>query len=110
MARYKVKDEDLVGLAELYNFEGKQAVYEMLKTRFHVKNPTCVFKRMIENPTLFYNAEKNCFEIGKMQHSEDVFMSMEELCSPIVPQHVATKERNEIDSRPAEMDKLIREL
>ena len=35
---------------------------------------------------------------------------MEELCSPIVPQHVCNKEQQEIDSRPAAMDKLIREL
>lgn len=110
MARYKVKDEDLKELAEMYNANGKQTVYEMLRTRFQVKNPTCVFKRMTENPTLFYNAEKNCFETGKMQHSEDVFMSMEELCSPIIPQHVGVKEQHELDSRPAAMDKLIREL
>ena len=37
-------------------------------------------------------------------------MSMEELCSPIIPQHVRNKEQQEIDSRPAAMDKLIREL
>lgn len=110
MANYKVKKEDLKKLAELYNSDGKQAVYELLRSRFHVKNPTCVFKRMIENPELLYNAEKDHFETGKMQHSEDVFMSMEELCSPIIPQHVSTKEQNEIDSRPAAMDKLIREL
>lgn len=37
-------------------------------------------------------------------------MSMEELCSPIVPQHIHSKEQEELDSRPAAMDKLIREL
>ena len=37
-------------------------------------------------------------------------MSMEDLCSPVVSQHVVEKQDSEIDSRPAAMDKLIREL
>ena len=110
MSRYKVKDTDLKELADLYNHSGKQAVYEVIRTRFNVKNPTCVFKRMCENTVLSYNSEKDCFETGALEKTENVFMSMEELCSPIVPQHVSIKEQEEIDRRPAAMNKLIQEL
>ena len=97
-------------LAELYNSTGKQALYEVIRTRFSIKNPTCVFKRMRENKVLSYNSEKDCFETGALKNTENVFMSMEELCSPIIPQHVSAREQEEIDSRPAAMDNLIREL
>ncbi|MFA9466386.1 MAG: hypothetical protein ACERKN_19155 [Velocimicrobium sp.] len=110
MSRYKVKDTELKELADLYNTTGKQAVYKVIRTRFNVKNPTCVFKRMCENPDLSYNSEKDCFETGVLKNTKNVFMSMEELCSPIIPQHANTKEQEEIDNRSAAMDKLIREL
>lgn len=110
MARYKVKDEYLKELAEMYNSDGKQAVYELLRTRFNIKNPYFVLRRMCENPELSYNSEKDCFDTAEIKNTENVFMSMEELCSPIVPQHISCKAQEEIDSRPAAMDKLIREL
>lgn len=110
MSRCKINDSNLKELADLYNSAGKHAVYDVIRTQFHVKNPTCIFKRMREHPVLSYSREKDCFEIGALKNTEDVFMSMEELCSPIVPQHIPMKEQEELDSRPAAMDKLIREL
>lgn len=59
---------------------------------------------------LYYDEEKDYFDIGNSVQPESIFMSMEELCSPIVPQHITKKEQEEIDRRPAAMDKLIREL
>ncbi len=110
MTRYKVKDENLKELAEKYNAQGKKAVYELLELRYGVKNPYFVFQRMCKNSALAYDSETDQFFTDAAQHTENVFMSMEELCSPIVPQHVCNKEQQEIDSRPAAMDKLIREL
>ena len=110
MARYKVKDGNLKELAEIYNSKGRQAVYEILNSQYSVKNPYFVFRRMCEHPDLSYDPERDFFRIDETQSAENVFMSMEELCSPIIPQHVSNKEQQEIDSRPAAMDKLIREL
>lgn len=61
-----------------------------------MKNPYFVLRRMYETPTLAYDAEIDQFQT--------------ELCSPIVTQHVSSKEQQELDSRPAAMDKLIRQL
>lgn len=110
MARYKVKDENLKELAQIYNTRGKKTVYELLSSRYGVKNPYFVFRRMCENPDLSYDAERDQFLTAEVQSTEKVFMSMEELCSPIIPQHISSKEQQEIDSRPAAMDKLIKEL
>lgn len=115
MARCKVKNEDLKELAEIYNSQGKKAVYALLDSRYGVKNPYFVLRRMYETPTLAYDAEidhfqTDQFQTEEMQSAENIFMSMEELCSPIVTQHVSSKEQQELDSRPAAMDKLIRQL
>lgn len=110
MARCKVKDEDLKELAELYNSQGKKAVYALLDSKYGVKNPYFVLRRMYESQDLGYNAGADQFRTDEMQSTENIFMSMEELCSPIITQHVSSKEQQELDSRPAAMDKLIREL
>ena len=65
---------------------------------------------MRNKPSLYYNEEKDFFDIRNTVQPESIFMTMEELCSPIVPHHITMKEQEEIDSRPAAMDKLIREL
>ena len=110
MARCRITDDELKKLAELYNSEGKQAVYEVIKTKFNIKNPYQVVNRMRNKPSLYYNEEKDFFDIGNTVQPESIFMTMEELCSPIVPHHITRKEQEEIDSGPAAMDKLIREL
>ena len=112
MARYKVKDKDLKELAKIYNSDGKHAVYEQLENHYNIKNPYFVFRRMRDHPDLSYDTENDCFaaSTSETQSTENVFMSMEELCSPIIPQHISTKEQQEMDTRPAAMDKLIREL
>lgn len=110
MARYKVSEEHLKELAEIYNSRDRQAVYEILNSQYNVKNPYFVFRRMCKHPDLSYDSERDCFRINETQRAENVFMSMEELCSPIITQHVSSKEQQEIDSRPTAMDKLIREL
>lgn len=106
----KVKTENLKELAELYNSNGKETVYALLKTKYNIKYPYSVFKRMCEHPELSYDKEKDYFKFNTKQNTENVFMSMEELCSPIIPQHIKSKEEHQIDSRPAAMGKLIQEL
>lgn len=111
MPRYKIENSELKELAEIYNRNGKKAVYEIIRARFSIKNPTHILRRMRENPDLSYNEEKDCFETEALQDdAESVFMSMEELCNPNVPRQINQNGQEEFDSRPAAMDKLIREL
>lgn len=110
MAKYKVKDEDLKELAKVYNAKGKKAVYGLLGTQYHVKNPYFVLRRMRDHPGLAYDPDGDAFTIEGPKGAEGVFMSMEELCPPVIPHHTSKEGQHENDSRPAAMDRLIREL
>jgi len=110
MPRCKVNDEDLRKLAGIYNAEGRAAIYGLLRNQYEVKNPYFVMRRMLESTELSYNAEEDHFDIQEHPEPEDVFMSMEELCVPVKPQDINTRLKQAMDSRPAAMEILIREL
>ncbi len=106
----KIKDAQLKELAEIYNTTGKSELYKTLKNGYNMKNPSCVFKRMKMHPELSYDIEKDQFSFSKKENEENIFMSMDELCSPMVTKHASSFDKEEPDSRPAAMDKLVREL
>jgi len=110
MPRSKVNDRDLRKLAGIYNAEGRTAVYELLRNQYAIKNPYFVMRRMLENTDLSYNAEEDHFDIPDHPNPEDVFMSMDELCVPVKAQEVNAQVKQAMDSRPAAMEILIREL
>lgn len=106
----KVRDEDLIKIIQVYNNEGRTAAYDLLRGQYGVKNPYFVIKRIEKNPRFEYNQDRDCYLVHSKSGADGVFMSMEELCSPVVPQCVQPSEKQLIDNRPAEMEKLIREL
>ena len=110
MKNMKVNEVQLKELAEEYNTIGKTALYKKLKIEYDIKNPVCVFKRMVNKPEFAYDIEKDQFTFSSINTGDNVFMSMDELCSPMVTKHASTLEKSELDSRPAAMDKLVREL
>ena len=61
---------------------------------------------MKNDPDYVYNQNQDKFEANIT--SEDIFMSMEELCSPVVLKHEEAQPM--VDQRPAAMEKLIHEL
>jgi hypothetical protein len=69
-----------------------------------------VIKRIKNDPRFEYNQDRDCYLVHSQVDTNDVFMSMEELCSPMVTKHVQPAEKQMINSRPAEMEKLIQEL
>ena len=102
----KIDDKDIETLIEIYNEFGKKELYSQLKEKYGIKNPTCILKRMKKNPDHVYDQSRDKFEDNIA--SEDIFMSMEELCSPVVLKHEEV--RPAVDQRPAAMEKLIHEL
>ena len=102
----KIGKKEIETLIEIYNAQGKKELYSQLKEHYGVKNPTCVLKRMKNDPDYVYNQNQDKFEANIT--SEDIFMSMEELCSPVVLKHEEAKPM--VDQRPAAMEKLIHEL
>ncbi|MDY3714741.1 MAG: hypothetical protein SO004_03270 [Blautia sp.] len=107
----RIKDDELKELARLYNDEGKEHFYNLLRDRYEIKNPYFVFQRMKSKADLAYNPEQDCFRIeSRPEEPDGIFMSMEELCSPMVPRHVMPDKEQISASRPEAMEKLVREL
>lgn len=106
----KVNDEELNKIVHVYNSEGRIAAYDLLRSQYGVKYPYALLKRIEKNPKFEYNQADDCYLVHKEVDTNSIFMSMEELCSPMVPQHVQSSEKQLIDSRPVEMEKLIQKL
>jgi|LGOV01.1.fsa_nt_gb hypothetical protein len=106
----KVNNEELIKIVQIYNDEGRSAAYDLLRSQYGVKNPYFVMKRIDKNPKFEYNQDNDCYQIRSETKVDDVFMSMEDLCSPVLPKHIKSSEKQLIDNRPIEMEKLIREL
>ena len=106
----KVSNEELIKIVQIYNDEGRTAAYDLLRNQYGVKNPYFVMKRIEKNPRFEYNQDSDFYQINSETEVDGVFMNIEELCSPVVPKHVKSSEKQVIDNRPAEMEKLIREL
>ena len=107
-----VHNDELIKLAEIYNEKGKKEMYVLLSGQYGIKNPTCVFRRMCSKPELAYDRELDRFltDGHTKAKPEDVFMSMDELCTSKKPVHrkptAAAYEQNRSDA----MEKMIREL
>lgn len=60
---------------------------------------------------LEYDPEQDCFRIESgFEASDNIFMSMEELCSPMISQHEISGREQIAVTRPEAMEKLVREL
>ena len=106
----KVSNEALIGVVEVYNNEGRTAAYNLLRRQYGVKNPYFIKKRIAKDPRFEYDPERDCYLVKDLTETDHLFMSIEELCSPVLPQRIQTSEKHLIDNRSADMEKLIQEL
>ena len=107
----KIKDKNLPELAGLYNSGGKDALYQELRNTFGIKYPWSTLSRMKSIDYLGYDETTDRFDAGQIkQPDENLFMSMDELCSPVKPQHIC-EDKTERNAPKAEaMEKLVKEL
>lgn len=101
----KIKDDELINVAQIYNDEGCKAAYELISNR-GIKYPYAVIKRMKNHPRFVYDKDTDSFMHQDKSLSEDVFISMEELCSPVSK----VLKTRKIDDRTEAMEKLILDL
>ena len=103
----KVNDDMLPELAGIYNTEGKQELYRCLREQYGIRQPSTFFNRMKINAALGYDEQNDVFSAGKTP-SDNVFMSMEELC---MQNPVRCRESSMLRSdKSEEMKSLIQEL
>ena len=101
----KIKDDELISIAKTYNDEGCKAAYELIGNQ-GIKYPYAVIKRMKTHPKFVYDKDTDSFKQQDKSHADDVFISMEELCTPVSNGSKIRK----IDNRNRAMEKLIQDL
>ena len=107
----KINEEKLPELARIYNKDGKSVLYRELRNTHGIKYPVTVLARMKKAIALGYNEATDVFELKAMKNlDEDLFISIDELCSPMKPQHVMTKDTTDSIPKTAAMEKLVKEL
>lgn len=106
----KMNKTDRISLAGLYNAEGKQKLYQVLREQFEIANPSCTFSSMKKAPYLQYDAEKDRFMVNETEQREsDIFLDIETLCSRKSGKN-CSRQATETESTHKSMDTLIQEL
>ncbi len=101
----KLTENDLIELAQIYNTSGRPEMVKILKEKYQVKNTYNVLKRMekrgLTNPEI--KPDEKSVDV------DNVFMSMDELCSPVVTRHARSHEFS-TETRSKAMERMIQEL
>ena len=106
----KMNKSERISLAELYNTEGKQRLYQVLREQYEIVNPSCTFSSMKKAPYLQYDAEKDRFMVNETEQREsDIFLDIEALCSRKSGKN-RSLQTTEPESAHKSMDTLIQEL
>ena len=72
----KITPDKYPQIIEVYNTEGKTAAYDLMRSCYEIKNPTCVMKRMKADKSLGYNYDTDRFEFwqGRESRLHDRFL------------------------------------
>lgn len=107
----KIDDRTLPELANIYNNKGKVGLYKHLRETYGIKQPWCVLSRMKKSQCLDYESDSDMFlSESSPQPDENLFMTMDELCSPMKPQHIMAEINPQAESKEEAMEKLIKNL
>jgi len=106
----KIEDSKLVEIAQIYNNQGRKAAYHLMESVYGIKHPYAVLKRIKKHAKFTYDNVNDCYQFQENSNTEEIFMSVDELCSPVQMHHQQTQQNDVFSSRTTEMEKLIQEL
>lgn len=75
----KITPDKYPQIIEFYNTEGKTAAYDLMRSCYEIKNPTCVMKRLKADKSLGYDYDTDRFESANRKE-DDIFLNLEALC------------------------------
>lgn len=109
MGKTIIKEDMFPEIIERYNSGGKAAAYDLIQSRYGLKNPYFIMRRIKKCRKYTYDPDIDQFTDVGVSASDSVFMDLNELCSTVV---VKTQEPVDAvpDRRPAAMEKLVHEL
>lgn len=110
MARTVIPDTMFPELVELYNTEGKIAMYDLLRSQYGMKQPYFVLQRIKRSDKFEYDSEADRFTFKDAGIANEVFMDLDELCSGQIVEKRRNDDISSIDPRKGAMEKLVNEL
>ena len=111
MGKTIIREEMFPEIVAEYNSGGKTAAYDLIRSKYGIKQPCFVVSRIKNSNKYAYNSETDCLEETSDNAADEVFMSLEDLCQPSASGHQERiTDMPIIDSRSAAMEKLVHEL
>lgn len=106
----KINKKERIQLANIYNTEGKSRMYDILREKYLISNPSQVFACMKKAPYLLYDAEQDRFGVKDLETNEsNIFLDIDALCSN--GQNKNTRQLKQKNNPSAKsMDAIIQEL
>lgn len=109
MGKTTITEDLFPEIVKEYNTEGKTAAYDLLRSRYGIKNPYSVITRVKSCGKYGYDPENDRFKYPDDGSSEHIFMDLDELCTPSAISTVKNTDRRE-SCRQEAMERLVREL
>ena len=111
MGRTLIPDTMFPELVELYNSEGRTALYDLLRSKYGMKQPYFVLQRIKDSDRFEYDSEADCFSATAGCAADDVFMDLDDLCSgQIIKKSASSDTANDLPPRKSALEQLVNEL
>lgn len=77
-----VKEKDFPELVEIYNTEGRTAMYDHIRSQYGLKQPYFVLRRIMRSDRYDYDESQDMFRDTASTQAEqaDLFLSLDQLC------------------------------
>ena len=111
MGRTLIPDTMFPALVELYNTEGRTAVYDLLRSQYGMKQPYFVLQRIKDSEKYEYDQTADRFTAAAVSVADDVFMDLDDLCAgSVIQKSAAVEPVNDLSTRKSAMEQLVNEL
>ena len=107
-----IKEADFPTLVEIYNTKGRREMYDHIRSRYGLKNPYFVHRRLMKSDMYIYDEALDKFNpqqgYSSVAEQPELFMSLDELCGRQLPMRA---EKHSLKSDQSEaMENLVHTL
>ena len=109
MGRAMIAESMFPEIVKVYNSQGKTAAFDMIRSKYGIKRPYFVIRRIKRSDNYEYDEETDRFSGGPISTADGVFMNLDELCGVRTEDYAGTSADSSEKQLPA-MEKLVNEL
>ncbi len=110
MSRTVVKDNMFPELVETYNTEGRTAMYDLLRSKYGMKQPYFVLQRLMKSNRYEYDPNEDRFMAVDNDISDGIFMNLDELCAGSIVEKSVKPNMSDLVARKTALEALVNEL